>query len=40
MLVQESAPKRLIKVLTRRRNPVDGSLIAIMIMLLDRKSVV
>ena len=34
MIVRESAPKRLIKVLTRRRNPVDGSLIAIMIMLL------
>ena len=34
MIAQESAPKRLIKVLTRRRNPVDGSLIAIMIMLL------
>ena len=34
MLQQESAPKRLIKVLTRRRNPVDGSLIAIMVMLL------
>ena len=34
MLQRESAPKRLIKVLTRRRNPVDGSLIAIMIMLL------
>lgn len=34
MLVQESAPKRLVRILTRRRNPVDGSLIAIMVMLL------
>ena len=34
MLQRESAPKRLIKILTRRRNPVDGSLIAIMVMLL------
>ena len=35
MLVQESAPKRLIKVLTRRRNPVDRSLVIIMVMLLS-----
>ena len=34
MLERESAPKRLIKVLTRRRNPVDGSLVIIMILLL------
>lgn len=34
MLIQESAPKRLAKVLTRRRNPVDGTLIAIMVLLL------
>ncbi len=34
MLAQESAPKRLVRILTRRRNPVDGSLIAIMVMLL------
>lgn len=34
MLIQESAPKRLAKVLTRRRNPVDGTLIAIMVVLL------
>ena len=32
---RESAPKRLIKVLTRRRNPVDRSLIIIMVMLLS-----
>lgn len=35
MLQRESAPKRLIKVLTRRRNPVDGSLVIIMILLLS-----
>ncbi len=35
MLEQESAPKRLIKVLTRRRNPVDGSLVIILILLLS-----
>ncbi len=35
MLEQESAPKRLIKVLTRRRNPVDGSLVIIMVLLLS-----
>ena len=35
MLIQESAPKRLIKILSRRRNPVDSSLIAIMVMLLS-----
>lgn len=35
MIGQESAPKRLIKVLTRRRNPVDGSLVIIMILLLS-----
>lgn len=34
MLTQESAPKRLVRILTRRRNPVDGSLIAIMVLLL------
>ena len=34
MLERESAPKRLIKVLTRRRNPVDSSLVIIMVMLL------
>lgn len=34
MLTRESAPKRLAKILTRRRNPVDGTLIAIMVMLL------
>ena len=32
---RESAPKRLIKVLTRRRNPVDSSLVIIMVMLLS-----
>ena len=35
MLKRESAPKRLIKILTRRRNPVDRSLIIIMVMLLS-----
>jgi len=35
MLERESAPKRLIKILTRRRNPVDGSLVIIMVMLLS-----
>ena len=35
MLERESAPKRLIKVLTRRRNPVDGSLIIILMLLLS-----
>lgn len=35
MLEQESAPKRLIKVLTRRRNPVDSSLVIILILLLS-----
>ena len=35
MLERESAPKRLIKVLTRRRNPVDGSLVIILMMLLS-----
>ena len=35
MLERESAPKRLIKILTRRRNPVDSSLIIIMVMLLS-----
>ena len=35
MLQQGSAPKRLIKVLTRRRNPVDSSLIIILVMLLS-----
>ena len=34
MLRQESAPKRIINVLTRRRNPVDGMLVAVLIMLL------
>ena len=34
MLERESAPKRLIKILTRRRNPVDSSLVIIMVMLL------
>ncbi len=34
MLVQESAPKRLIKVLTRRRNPVDGMLVTVLVLLL------
>lgn len=34
MLTRESAPKRLAKILTRRREPVDGTLIAIMVMLL------
>lgn len=35
MLGQESAPKRLVKVLTRKRNPVDGSLVIILILLLS-----
>ena len=35
MIGQESAPKRLIKVLTRRRNPVDGSLVIILMLLLS-----
>lgn len=35
MLKQESAPKRFINVLTRRRNPVDGMLVIVMIMLLS-----
>ena len=35
MLERESAPKRLIKILTRRRNPVDRSLVIIMMMLLS-----
>ncbi len=35
MIGRESAPKRLLKVLTRRRNPVDGSLIIILILLLS-----
>ena len=35
MLERESAPKRLIKILTRRRNPVDSSLVIIMVMLLS-----
>ena len=35
MLQRESAPKRLIKILTRRRNPVDRSLVIIMVMLLS-----
>ena len=35
MLERESAPKRLIKILTRRRNPVDSSLVIIMMMLLS-----
>ncbi len=35
MIGRESAPKRLFKVLTRRRNPVDGSLIIILILLLS-----
>ncbi len=35
MIGRESAPKRLLKVLTRRRNPVDGSLIVILILLLS-----
>ena len=35
MLERESAPKRLIKILMRRRNPVDSSLIIIMVMLLS-----
>ena len=32
---QESAPKRLINALTRRRNPVDGSLVILLILLLS-----
>lgn len=35
MLGQESAPKRLVKVLTCKRNPVDGSLVIILILLLS-----
>ncbi len=35
MIGRESAPKRLFKVLTRKRNPVDGSLIVILILLLS-----
>lgn len=35
MLQQESAPKRFLKVLMRRRNPVDGMLVAVLIMLLS-----
>ncbi len=35
MLQQESAPKRFINVLMRRRNPVDGMLVAVLIMLLS-----
>ncbi|MGN1368730.1 MAG: putative lipid II flippase FtsW [Aristaeellaceae bacterium] len=35
MLKQESAPKRLIKILTRRRNPVDSSLVILLILLLS-----
>ncbi len=35
MIGRESAPKRLFKVLTRKRNPVDGSLIIILILLLS-----
>ena len=35
MLERESAPKRIINVLTRRRNPVDGMLVAVLIMLLS-----
>ncbi len=35
MIGQESAPKRLLKTLTRKRNPVDGSLIIILILLLS-----
>ena len=35
MLQHESAPKRIFKVLTRRRNPVDGMLVAVLIMLLS-----
>ncbi len=35
MIGQESAPKRLFKVLMRKRNPVDGSLIIILILLLS-----
>ena len=35
MLERESAPKRLIKILTRRRNPVDSSLVILMVMLLS-----
>ncbi|MBQ8201688.1 MAG: putative lipid II flippase FtsW [Clostridia bacterium] len=34
MLQQESARKRIINVLMRRRNPVDGMLVAVLIMLL------
>ena len=32
---QESAPKRLMNTLTRRRNPVDGSLVILLILLLS-----
>ena len=32
---QESAPKRLMNALTRRRNPVDGSLVILLILLLS-----
>ncbi|MBQ3484985.1 MAG: putative lipid II flippase FtsW [Clostridia bacterium] len=35
MLQHESAPKRFINVLTRRRNPVDGMLVIVMILLLS-----
>ncbi|MBQ2952694.1 MAG: putative lipid II flippase FtsW [Clostridia bacterium] len=35
MLQHESAPKRILKVLTRRRNPVDGTLVALLILLLS-----
>jgi len=35
MLQQESAPKRFINVLMRRRNPVDGMLVTVLIMLLS-----
>jgi len=35
MLQHESAPKRFLKVLMRKRNPVDGMLVAVLIMLLS-----
>ncbi|MGN0794079.1 MAG: putative lipid II flippase FtsW [Aristaeellaceae bacterium] len=35
MLQQESAPKRILNTLKRKRNPVDGMLVAVLIMLLS-----
>ena len=34
MLQRESAPKRLLKILTRKRNPVDGMLVTVLVLLL------